>query len=176
MGLEDILDDDVYDNKLNNLSDDANTLQNPLASANSMRVALEFLNRGKSGLNRHCQNLLSRVPESYEWARLQRDSVSFEDLAYLSAATDDEFALLRGRSEDIIYHGDHMTCPIDKDETLMFLCKSHKVRLEAHTHNDVGQIVPSLGDKNFLREIGQKESVIISYVTGKTFTFTSDII
>lgn len=151
-------------------------VQNPLASANSLKVALEYINKGQAGLNEHRTQLLNRVPNSYEWVRLSRESVTIEDLAYLSAETDDEFALLRGKNEDVLYHGDHMTCPIDKDEILMPLCTSHKLLLVAHTHNDVERIIPSEGDRNFLREIGQKESIIISYITGKTLTFTSDFI
>ncbi len=40
---------------------------------------------------------------------------------------------------------------------------------------DVEKIIPSEGDRNFLKEIGQKESIIISYVTGKTLTFTGEL-
>ncbi|MBR4345251.1 MAG: hypothetical protein IKP88_21520 [Lachnospiraceae bacterium] len=151
-------------------------IQNPLASANSLRIALEYINKGNAGLNEHRTNLLNRVPNQYEWVRLARNMISLEDLAFLSASTDDEFALFRGKNEDILYHGDHMTCPIEKDETLMILCKEHKVKLIAHTHNDIERIVPSQGDKRFLRAIGQKESIIVSYITGKILKYTSDFI
>ena len=74
-------DDENYNEKIEGV-------QNPLASANSLKVALEYINKGQAGLNEHRTQLLNRVPNSYEWVRLSRESVTIEDLAYLSAETE----------------------------------------------------------------------------------------
>lgn len=60
---------------------------------------------GEAGLNERRKNLLSRVPHSDNWGEFERDSITTKDLAYLSAATHHEFALLRGKRQDILFHG-----------------------------------------------------------------------
>lgn len=78
-------------------------LSSPLASEESTRLSLECIRTGKAGLNQHRLSLLNRVPESESWSSFKLNTIEFRDLAYLSAATGDEFALLRGRSEEILF-------------------------------------------------------------------------
>ena len=87
-----------------------------------------------------------------------------KDIAYLSAATHHEFALLRGKASDILLHGVELHCNFD--EELLELLMSRKMRLIAHSHPDYDFIEASYDDRLFLRYIGQKESTIVSYVTG----------
>lgn len=47
--------------------------------------------------------------------------------------------------------------------------------LSAVTHPDHGYIEPSADDRDFLKYIGQKKSIIISYFTGYEMEFTSNI-
>ena len=61
------------------------------------------------------------------------------------------------------------------NEELLELLKSQKLRLIAHTHPDYGPIEPSADDRYFLRCIGQKKSVIISYITGCQMEFSNNI-
>lgn len=160
--------DDVLEDSLEN------SLSNPLASENSTMISLDYLKRGIAGLNEHRKSLYSRVPETYDWAKYTHESITLEDLAYLSAYCDHEFALLRGKNEDILYHGDHRTCPIEKDGTLRYLLENKKIKLVAHTHNDINKIIPSDGDRNFLKQFDQDSSIIVSYVTGKSIQFFAD--
>ena len=50
-----------------------------------------------------------------------------------------------------------------------------KLRLIAHTHPDYDEIIPSKDDRLFLKQIGQDESIIISYITGKAQTFRANL-
>lgn len=149
-------------------------LASPLASEESMRNSLEFLRNGSSGLNKHRQSLLCRVPDSDTYASFPLNAIEYRDLAYLSAATGDEFALLRGKHEDILYHGTQLHCHIEDSDILMTLLRAHKLKLEIHSHPDYGKITPSSGDRNFLKAIGQKKSRIISSYTGQITEFSGD--
>lgn len=149
-------------------------LSSPLASEESTRISLEFVRQGRTGLNRHRQYLLNRVPDRDTYASFLLNTVEYKDLAYLSAETGDEFALLRGKSEDILYHGTQLHCHIENSDTLMALLMTRKLVLEIHSHPDFERITPSFEDRMFLKAIGQKKSKIISSYTGQIHEFSSD--
>ena len=52
--------------------------------------------------------------------------------------------------------------------------KEGKLYLVAHTHPDHGKIKPSADDYKFLRQIEQKKSLIVSYITGEEHEFSDD--
>lgn len=143
-----------------------------LASTGSTKISLEAIRNGDAGLTDRRRNLLSRVPNSNDWAAFKKDSISIKDLAYLSALTKHEFALLRGKRSDILFHGIERHCNFD--EALIELLKSKKYKLVAHTHPDYGNVTASAADRAFLRMIGQNESLIISYITGEELKFSSN--
>ncbi|MBQ2902511.1 MAG: hypothetical protein IJE49_11805 [Agathobacter sp.] len=144
-----------------------------LSSSESTRISLEAVRLGEAGLNKHRQELLNRVPKQNDWVALERESVTVKDVAYLSAATHDEFALLRGKTRDILFHGVSEHCYFD--EELILLLKTKKLRLVVHSHADYNIIDPSFDDREFLRYIEQKESLIDSYITGKVRAFKADM-
>ena len=144
-----------------------------ILSSNSLRTSLEAISSGTAGLNARRQSMLERVPNSNDWASFPRNSIKVKDIAYLSAATDHEFAILRGKTKDILFHGVMGHCYFD--EELVELLKSKKLRLVAHTHPDYESITASADDRDFLITIGQKCSIIISYITGKEMTFFGSI-
>lgn len=166
MDLDDIFEDDKCD--------DIRGLASPLASEESTRISLQYIREQRDGLNQHRQSLLNRVPEQEKWAVFSLNSIEDKDLAYLSAATGDEFALLRGKKEDILYRGNSLHCHIEKDELLMSLLKEHKISLECHSHPDYDKIIPSQDDRDFIARFGQKSSRIVSSYTGKVITFKAD--
>ena len=145
-----------------------------LSSSASMKISLEAIRNGNAGLTEKRKRLLERVPNSNDWASFERGSVSIKDIAYLSAATHHEFALLRGKSKDIIFHGIELHCNFTVE--LLELLKTGKLRLVAHTHPDYGKVIPSQDDKAFLRYIGQNESIIISYITGIERSFNANTV
>ena len=157
--------------------DDINVIgiESPLASSASTMISLEAIRNKEAGLNEHRTKLLSRVADQECWGTFPRNSIEIKDLAYLSAATGDEFALLRSKHSDFLYHGTPYRCRIEADEDLMTLLNSHKAELVAHTHPDYENIVPSAADRNFIRSYGQKKRKIISAYTGQIIEFTSDM-
>ena len=135
-----------------------------LSSAHSTRVSLEAVRQGKAGLDGHRKSMLERAPEPGDDAVFEAGTLDIKDLAYLTAKTGDEFAILRGKDRDILWHGTKRECDVlpKYGEDL----KTHRLELYGHSHP--GEPIPmaSLEDKKFLRHIGQKDSMVISGMTG----------
>lgn len=144
-----------------------------LSSSASFRKSLEAIRNGKAGLSDVRKAILNKVPNSGDDCSFERDSVTPRDIAYLSAATGDEFALLRGKDEDIVFHGKGGKCQMGSE--LVEQLRSRRYRLVAHTHPDYGEIVASAEDREFLKYIGQKSSLIISYITGTEVMFEQNL-
>lgn len=66
-----------------------------LQSAQSMRVSLESIRCGEGGLDEHRAAMLRRVPDVGDWANFPYEHLTMKDLAYLTAKTGHEFAILR---------------------------------------------------------------------------------
>ncbi len=144
-----------------------------LSSSASMKTSLEAIRNGDAGLTPKRMNFLNRVPNSNDWAAFERDSITTKDIAYLSASTHHEFAILRGKTKDILFHGIERHCNFN--EELLELLKTKKLRLIAHTHPDFETIEPSQDDRDFLRYIDQKSSIIVSYITGAEREFSANL-
>lgn len=140
-------------------------------STKSFRKSLESIRAGKAGLDKRRSNILERLPEQNTYARLEHGSISNRDLAYLSAATHDEFALFRSKAEDVLFRGDQSTCNITGAIAEEML--SGKFEWIAHTHTDLGPLVASREDKETLKRLNQKRSYIIG-VDGSEKPFTQN--
>ena len=143
-----------------------------LASAQTRRLSLQEIRSGKAGLNAHRQSMLNRVPEIGDWSGFKLNSLELVDLAYLSAKTGHEFAILRGKTSDILFHGSSRHC--DFDEMISEMLVAHKLVLVGHSHPGEDQPIASDADRKALRLFGQKKSTIISGLTGKTLDFGPD--
>ena len=143
-----------------------------LASTKSTQKSLEAIRTGKARLNKKRQSMLNRVPKTFDWARFKLNHIQNKDLAYLTAATGDEFALLRGKNDDILFHGSRYHC--DFTDAIWESLVEKKFRIVCHSHPD--EIIPiaSDDDRVALEYIGQKKSVIISALTCIEFEFYSD--
>lgn len=141
-----------------------------VSSSHSFRTSLEGVKNGTDGLDERRESMLKRVPQSNNWANFAKGSLTTNDIAYLSAKTGHEFAILRGKRVDILFHGVAQHCKFTDD--LVDMLKSGQLRLFAHSHPDYDVIIPSADDRKFLNTIKQKESIIISWITGKEITFT----
>lgn len=95
-----------------------------------------------------------------------------KDLAYLTAQTGHEFAILRGKHEDVLFHGTATRCEFP-DELIDWLFAG-KVQIFGHSHPGEEFPVPSPQDRATLARIGQQESRLISGMTGLEITFTTD--
>ncbi len=109
----------------NRTEDDSLTL----SSSRSTEVSLMAVRAKKAGLDTKRKNLLDKVPEQRQWDAFEQGSLEMIDLAYLTAATGDEFAILRGKREDILYHGTSMNCPFEDDEVLKAALLGHKYEI-----------------------------------------------
>ncbi len=143
-----------------------------LQSAQSMRVSLESIRRGEGGLDEHRESMLRRVPNTGDWAKFPYEHLSMKDLAYLTAKTDHEFAILRGRREDILFHGMAQRCAFD--DVLVDLLLSKRLMIYGHSHPGEVAPIPSKGDRDALRRVGQKSSRLISGISGIEIEFTDD--
>lgn len=135
-----------------------------LSSTKSTRTSLESIRSGEDGLNEKRRTLLERIPKTSDWARFSKNSIKNKDLAYLSAATGHEFALLRGKKADILFHGNKLHC--DFDDVLVDMLYDGKLKLVCHSHPGEEYPVPSDDDSETLVIIGQSSSIIISGITG----------
>ena len=156
-----------------------NTIQNlftivkggiQLSSSKSLQISLEDVKRGRAGLNKHRQSLLERVPKTGDWAKFAADSISMKDIAFLTAKTGDEFAILKGKKADILFHGSKNSCLFDG--VLCDMLVGGQVRLYGHSHPAERVPAASSADRNTLSLIGQKKSRIISAITGREIEFT----
>lgn len=135
-----------------------------LSSSHSTRVSLESVKQGKAGLDQRRKGLLDRVPNQGDDAEFEPRSLEMKDLAYLTAKTGDEFAILRGKDRDILWHGTQTECDVlPKYEDDL---KAHRLELYGHSHPAEPDPRASLDDIKFLSYIGQKKSRVISGMTG----------
>lgn len=144
-----------------------------LFSTQSMRISLASIRSGSGGLDAHRQAMLNRVPHSGDWAKFSLNHLSMKDLAYLTAKTGHEFAILRGKAEDILFHGESLRCTFD--DTLVEMLFSKRLFIYGHSHPGEDTPIPSPQDRETLKKIGQTDSKLISGRTGIEITFTIDL-
>lgn len=143
-----------------------------LSSAHSMEISLQSIRRGQGGLDEHRLSMLNRVPQSGDWASFPREHLTMKDLAYLTAKTGHEFAILRGKSEDVLFHGGPMRCEFSGDLYERLISK--QLSIYGHSHPGEEIPIPSPGDRATLRKIGQSKSRIISGLNGHEAEFSPD--
>ena len=143
-----------------------------LDSSKSTQTSLQAIREGNAGLNVHRQTMLDRVPESGDFASFRYKSIEPIDLAYLTARTGHEFAILRGKDVDILFHGEKTHCQFA--EALADMLMAHKLIIIGHSHPGEDDPIPSRGDRKALKKIGQKRSTIVSGRTGKMRDFGPD--
>ena len=140
-----------------------------ISSSKSLVTSLEKVKEGKAGLNKHRQSLLNRVPKSGGWANFPKGSITMKDIAFLSAKTGDEFAILAGKKEDILLHGSKYHCMFDGEISEMLI--NGQFELYGHSHPVELFPRPSDDDIETLQKLGQKKSRLLSAVTGKEMEF-----
>lgn len=141
-----------------------------IESTQSKIVSLKSIHDRKADLNSHRRMLLDKVSQIGEYSFFMKGHVTVEDLAYLTAYSGCEFALLTGKSDDILFHGDKYSCQFDA--FISELLKKHKYSLYAHSHPDEDEPEPSIADRNTLSIIKQDSSQIISATTLRITKFS----
>lgn len=140
-----------------------------LSSSKSLAISLEKIQQGKAGLNKHRLSLLNRVPQSGNWAVFPKESITMKDIAFLTAKTGNEFAILAGKREDILFHGNKYHCMFDGELSEMLI--NGQFELYGHSHPAEMFPQPSDDDIETLQKLGQRKSHLISAVTGKEIEF-----
>lgn len=143
-----------------------------LSSSASMKVSLEAIRAGKAGLDSHRQVMLMRTPDPGDWASFGHKTLNLKDLAYLTAQTGDEFAILRGKKEDVLVHGNKTR--VTFVGVLHDMLIEHKLELVGHSHPGEDEPEASPEDRAVLRLIGQKRSYVVSGRTGIINDFSFD--
>ncbi len=143
-----------------------------ISSSASTKISLEAIRVGKAGLDAHRQIMLIRIPDTGDWASFKHESLELKDLAYLTAKTGDEFAILRSKKEDVLFHGGKTNCKFTGIIYDMLI--EHKLVLIGHSHPGEDDPVPSSDDRAVLRLIDQRSSFIISGQTGRITEFTGN--
>ena len=138
-----------------------------------MRVSLESIRCGKGGLDAHRQTMLNQVPNTGNWEEFPSGHLKLKDLAYLTAKTGHEFAILQGKTKDILFHGESCRCTFD--DTLSNMLVSGKLRIYGHSHPGEDIPIPSKPDRETLKRIGQHSSNLISGMSGLEVTYTADL-
>lgn len=144
-----------------------------VASTRSTIVSLAGVRIGRYALSERRQNLFLRAPNPGDYVKLELNSLDLMDLAFLSARTGHEFAILRSKHEDVLVHGQTTSCTF-KGELYDGL-KAHKYELLGHSHPGEDEPEPSREDREFLKIIGQKSSTVISARTGRMVDYTEDL-
>ena len=159
-------DDEEYEAWLDHLANGGTTEQwnnrikiSSPGSPQSFRRSLKEISEGKAKLDKRRQNILRRVPETGDYYRFERDSISLRDLAYLSAETGKEFALFRSKRHDILIHGRAANCYIAGDLQEEIIDRGYE--WIAHSHVDRGILKPSPEDRETLRLLKQKTSTLV---------------
>lgn len=166
-------DGEEYQKWLKEVENSADIIPNlRIRSSESKKISLEYVYAGKAGLNKHRKNLFNRTVKSGDWTVISKDSVTLDDLAYLSAYTKHEYALWEGKNDVVLHHGSAMKC--DPPENLSEKIFAQHYKLKAHTHVDKGKLVASNADRETLRILGQTESILVG-IDGKFVKFGPNI-
>ena len=128
-------------------------------STKSYKRSLKDISEGKAGLDQRRTNILNTLSNNGDYHRYKKNTISTRDLAYLSAAADVEFALFRSKNEDILVRGTSRDCNIAGDLGNEII--EHGYEWVAHSHVDRGILTPSPEDRETLRRLKQRESILV---------------
>ena len=111
-------------------------------------------------LNNRQASLLDQLSSFGSRAVVAKNSVSMKDLAALTAATGDEFAMFTKGSDRLVIRGNEMQTPVDVNDAKQL--HSQGYRWSGHTHpgTDTNCLQASDGDMKILEAFEQDMSVI----------------
>jgi hypothetical protein len=109
-------------------------------------------------LNNRQQALLDKLPEFDSRATVGKGDVSMTDLSALTAKTGNEFAMFTRKQERLVIRGDSEHVNIDQPRATELRAQGYT--WSWHTHVNVGDLLPSDGDRAILAVFEQDRSVI----------------
>jgi len=138
---------------------DENTVSSPIEQGARGRPSAVSM-MADVGLSVRQQTLLNGLSGTGVEIIVKRDSVSMTDLAALSAATGDEFAMFTKKGDRLVVRGDERRVYIDKSRAVALNAEGY--RFSGHTtllHNGM-ELEPSGGDYEILGYFDQEYSAI----------------
>lgn len=144
-----------------------------LSSRQSMIISLKAVKDGTGGLSEHRLNMLKNANSVGKYRSYNLNTLTTNDIAYLTAFTGHEFAILRGKHEDILFHGDQRHCHFIGN--LAERLRNGSLKLYAHSHPAEDIPVPSMDDRKLLQEIHQNTSLVVSATTGRVVEFSANM-
>ncbi len=134
---------------------------------------LSNLSNGKISLRKKQKEVLSKIPKAGNWGYFRNKEIDTEDLAALTAATGDEFALFKGDNGKIVIHGSSIKWNIPKD-AWDEIERGHMIWV-SHSHPTMTNLTESPEDIDTLKMFTwQKKSTIID-LNGNTIEFDTDM-
>ena len=143
-----------------------------VSSQHSKEISLKAVREGKYGLSKKRKEMLQRTPNIGDWTNYPLYYLETDDIAFLTAKTCHEYAILRGKKEDVLFHGDSLFCRFEG--VLADFLESGKLRLYAHSHPNEDNPIPSNDDRRTLKIIHQKNSIIVSATTGRVVEYSQN--
>ena len=119
------------------------------------------------------KNVLERLTKYDDRDTFEKREVSMQDLAAITAHTGVEFAMFTRKGERLIIRGDANTVNILPEDGAALAKQGYRWSGHTHPGNSRDICVPSPGDRNVLRAMGQKQSSILSS-TGICYVFGID--
>lgn len=145
-----------------------------IASRESQYKAyLANLSSGDITLRKKQKEVLKKVPKAGDWNYFRNKEVDIKDLAALTAATGDEFALFAGKNGKIVIHGNSMKWNIPEEAWNEI--KNNQMIWIAHSHPTITKLRESPEDIETLKLFTwQKKSSIID-LQGNIKEFDADM-
>ncbi|SFV14459.1 SpvB/TcaC N-terminal domain-containing protein [Pseudoduganella namucuonensis] len=141
------------------------TIASKLATGNPAAIA-----RGMGELNSRQIAALDKLPE-FGSNTIVHKSFGQKDLAALTAATGDEFAMFSTGGRRLIYRGDATSVPITPEIAQNLAKQGWRWSSHVHPGYDTGALRSSLGDQAVLRAMGGNQSAIFNSM-GQRSMFT----
>lgn len=139
---------------------------------NRDRKYLENLLSKKVRLRRKHKDVIVKIPSRGDWAYFGEDKVHLEDLAALTCATKDEFALFSGAGRSLVIHGGtRWNIPQDAWDEI----RTQQLIWVGHSHPTTTDISASIEDRETLQNFftWQEKSAIID-MTGTVKPFSNN--
>lgn len=134
---------------------------------------LANLFNGNVTLRKKQKEALSKVPEAGNWNYFRNKEVTIQDLAALTAATGDEFALFSGRNGKIVIHGNSMKWNIPEDAWNEI--NNHQMTWLAHSHPTMANLRESPEDIETLKLFTWQAKSCIVDLNGSVKEFDTDM-
>lgn len=130
-----------------------------------------YASRGISISERHL-SMMEQLSRNGSFIVGEKGSFSTEDIAILSHETGVEYTIFTIGDKSYLLRGDEQSTSIPSE--LSYLLQDQKGTVDAHSHPFVGDMVPSMADKDMMTILPWQDKSVIVDPTGQGIYFTKD--